>query len=109
MVEDMTQLMRNYRPNLRVISSLSAVTLDDVARETGVSKSTVSRALCDAPNVSTKTREIVREAAERLGYVPNDAARELAARRTVVVARMMAENAMAEAEMDAEEPQRRLG
>jgi DNA-binding LacI/PurR family transcriptional regulator len=107
----MTQFLRTARPNLRVISSLSAVTLDDVARETGVSKSTVSRALCDAPNVSAKTRETVREAAERLGYVPNDAARELAARRTVVVARMMAENAALESDIDTDEsmPERRLG
>jgi DNA-binding LacI/PurR family transcriptional regulator len=107
----MTQFLRTARPNLRVISSLSAVTLDDVARETGVSKSTVSRALCDAPNVSAKTRETVREAAERLGYVPNDAARELAARRTVVVARMRAENAALESDIDTDEsmPERRLG
>lgn len=107
----MTQLRLTARPNLRVISSSSAITLDDVARETGVSKSTVSRALCDAPNVSAKTREVVREAAERLGYVPNDAARELAARRTVVLARMLAENADLAAEMDADEalPERRLG
>jgi DNA-binding LacI/PurR family transcriptional regulator len=81
--------------DLRLVSAPSAITLKDVSREAGVSKSTASRALCDAPNVKAETRAMVRKVAERLGYVPNDAARALAARRTVVVAAMLAADAAA--------------
>lgn len=47
----------------------------DVAADVGVSQATVSRALRDDPSVAEKTRLRVREAAERLGYVPNDLGR----------------------------------
>lgn len=49
----------------------------DVARLAGVSVSTVSRALTAPDQVSATTRERVLEAAERLGYTPNPAARGL--------------------------------
>lgn len=77
-------------PTSRPGSPLHAPTIGDVADAAGVSKSTVSRALCDAPNVRPETRERVRVAATRLGYVPNDAARALAARRAVVLAQATA-------------------
>ncbi len=47
------------------------LTLDDVAREAGVSKMTVSRALRAASECSEETRIRVRAAAERIGYKPN--------------------------------------
>jgi hypothetical protein len=78
----MTMLTDHYvRPNLRIVTA--EVTLEHVSREAGVSKSTASRALCDAPNVRSETRERVRRIAESLGYVPNEAARQLAARRVI--------------------------
>ncbi len=43
----------------------------DVAAETGVSISTVSRALKNHPGISGETRERVRQAAERLDYRPD--------------------------------------
>ncbi|MEI4472137.1 LacI family DNA-binding transcriptional regulator [Frigidibacter sp. MR17.24] len=54
------------------------VTLEDVAGATGLSRAQVSRALRGDPGVKESTRQIVREAADRLGYVPNLAARHLA-------------------------------
>lgn len=53
-----------------------------LAAETGLSIATVSRALNDNPAVSAKTKQIVVEAAERIGYVPSAAARALATART---------------------------
>ncbi|MFB7044843.1 LacI family DNA-binding transcriptional regulator [Streptomyces microflavus] len=53
------------------------VTLLDVARAAGVSKSTVSDALQGSGRVAEATRERVRAVAEDLGYRPNSAARRL--------------------------------
>ena len=59
--------------------------LADVARASGVSLATASRALAEPDLVRAKTRERVREAASMLGYVPHGAARALASRRTRVI------------------------
>jgi DNA-binding LacI/PurR family transcriptional regulator len=53
-------------------------TIDDVAREAGVSTATVSRALRDHPYVAEGTRAKVREAAARLHYIANPNAARLA-------------------------------
>ena len=58
------------------------ITLADVAARAGVSLATASRALADDTRISAATRTVVREAARRLGYVPNVAARSLRARQT---------------------------
>ena len=56
--------------------------LKDLARECGVSVATVSKALNGQHDISDATRARVREAAERLGYVPNMAARSMKTNRT---------------------------
>jgi LacI family transcriptional regulator len=61
------------------------VTSKDVAREANVSQPTVSRALGGDPRISASTRERVAEAARRLGYFPNVAARTLITNRTHTV------------------------
>ncbi|MFF5010508.1 LacI family DNA-binding transcriptional regulator [Streptomyces phaeochromogenes] len=58
------------------------MTIREVAKEAGVSPSTVSRALAPGGTVSEVTRERVRAAADRLGYRPNRAARGLITGRT---------------------------
>ncbi|WP_069386593.1 LacI family DNA-binding transcriptional regulator [Cellulosimicrobium cellulans] len=58
------------------------VTVRDVARESGVSISTVSRALSEPGRVAPETRDRVVAAATRLGYRPNRAASGLRAGRT---------------------------
>ena len=56
--------------------------LKDLAKECGVSVATVSKALNDQPDISPATRERVRAAAHRMGYMPNAAARSLKTNRT---------------------------
>ena len=53
-------------------------TLDDVAREAGVSQQTVSRVLNNPGVVSERTREKVIRAMQTLRYVPNRSAQLLA-------------------------------
>ncbi|MFF0745675.1 LacI family DNA-binding transcriptional regulator [Streptomyces sp. NPDC004111] len=57
-------------------------TLADVAREAGVSKATASRALMRPEMVAAATLAKVRDAADRLGFHPNPAARALTTGRT---------------------------
>jgi LacI family transcriptional regulator len=47
------------------------VTLTDIAKKTGFSVMTVSYALRNHPKISDATRRRIRQAAERLGYVPD--------------------------------------
>ena len=61
------------------------VRLRDVARAAGVSTASASRALSAPPLVSPGLRARILAAAERLGYVPNLAARSLATRRSRLV------------------------
>jgi LacI family transcriptional regulator len=60
----------------------SQPTIADVARESGVSISTVSRILNESPLVAEETVGKVRGTIQRLGYSPHSAARNLALRRT---------------------------
>src|SRR5918911_2687715 len=60
-------------------------TIQELARKTGVSVATVSRALNGSPEVSDATRERILSLAEQLDYTPNAAARQLVRRRSHVV------------------------
>lgn len=53
------------------------VTIKDIARELGISPSTVSRALKDHPDISRATRESVNELARRWNYRPDPIALSL--------------------------------
>ena len=55
----------------------SRVTLKDVANECGYTANTVSRAMRDDPHLPPATRQLIRKAAERLGYIPNKMASSL--------------------------------
>ena len=61
------------------------VTLEDVARMSGVSRATASRALNGHARVSADVRTRVRMIADQLGYRPNSAARSLASGRAGVL------------------------
>jgi LacI family transcriptional regulator len=61
------------------------VTLEDMARCLGLSRSTISRALNDHPRVSEDTKERVRALAEEMGYIPDEIAKGLRLRETRVL------------------------
>ena len=60
-------------------------TIADVARKAGVSVSTAARVLSGRGYAADETRRQVLEAAEELGYVPNQIARSLRTRQTRLV------------------------
>lgn len=62
-----------------------ATTLRDIAEHCGVAISTVSRALRNDELVTSSTRQRIAEAARRMGYEPNVAARTLVGSRTNTV------------------------
>ena len=61
------------------------VTIKDIAKELGISPSTVSRALKDHPDISTKTKDKVKGLAKKLKYRPNEIALSLKHRKTKVI------------------------
>lgn len=63
------------------------ITLDDVAREAGVSRATASRSLNGSDRtVRTESKRLVEAAAARLGYVANAAAQATARGRSTTIA-----------------------
>jgi LacI family transcriptional regulator len=72
-------------PRPRAAANGGRVTIDDVAREAGVSTATVSRVLNDAPQIRAETRQRVAAVVERLNYRPSATAQSLATGRTLVI------------------------
>lgn len=58
------------------------LTIKDIARDLGVSVSTVSRALKDHPDISTETKNMIKNYAEQLNYRPNVLALSLRKQKT---------------------------
>ncbi len=69
-----------------------APTLEDVAREAGVSRSTASRAINGGLRVSPEAQAAVDDAVARLRYTPNRAARSLVTKRTDSIALVVPES-----------------
>ena len=68
-------------------------TLKDIAKELGVSVTTVSRALNDKPDISAEMKQRVVEKAQALGYVSNTLARQLRTQRTNTIGVVISDNA----------------
>jgi LacI family transcriptional regulator len=68
------------------IENKTQPTINDVAAEAGVSKKTVSRVINGSPLLAETTRTKVKQAIEKLGFVPNPQARALALRRNFLIA-----------------------
>ncbi|MFM9876532.1 MAG: LacI family DNA-binding transcriptional regulator [Rhodoglobus sp.] len=79
--------MTLHSPGRRV-----APTLEAVAAEAGVSRSTVSRVVNGSEKVRPDVVTAVTAAIERLNYVPNRAARSLANRQTMAIALVVPED-----------------
>jgi DNA-binding LacI/PurR family transcriptional regulator len=62
-----------------------SVTINEIARECGVSIATVSRVLNDSQSVAPRTRERIQETIDRRGYSPNALARSLVARHSMTL------------------------
>ena len=58
------------------------VTIEDLSKKLGLSRSTVSKALNDRGDVSSETKARVRDSAREVGYQPSAAARNLRRQRT---------------------------
>ncbi|TDP88835.1 LacI family transcriptional regulator [Halanaerobium saccharolyticum] len=67
------------------------ITLKDIARMADVAESTVSRALNDKPGVGRETKLKILKIAKENNYRPNQLARGLAAKKTNMIAVIMAE------------------
>lgn len=63
----------------------SQVTIKDIARELGISPSTVSRALKDHPDISPETKKAVNDLAKELSYQPNAIALSLKHSRSYTI------------------------
>ena len=70
------------QPQVADWTSRAMPTMDDVARATGFSQMTVSRAFLESSPIRKETREKILEAAARLGYFHNKAASTLASPRS---------------------------
>lgn len=68
-----------------------AVTIKDIAKELGLSTSTVSRALRDSYEISPETKKLVLEYAEKINYRPNPIALSLKEKRTRSIGIIVAE------------------
>jgi len=68
------------------------LTLEDIARQAGVSRSTVSRVVNNHPNVSPEVRKNVLKTIRTTGYHPNAAARSLASQRSWMLGLVLPRN-----------------
>lgn len=73
------ELLPGEKPTLKTISRLS-----------GMAVPTVSRALNDAPDIKSDTKKLIREIADKIGYVPNRAGVRLRTGRTNVISLVLA-------------------
>ena len=76
---DAAQTKREERPTLKTIARIS-----------GLAMTTVSRALGDAPDISSDTKERVRKIADEIGYIPNRAGVRLRTGKTNVISLVLA-------------------
>lgn len=62
-----------------------SVTIIDIAKLLGVSKSTVSRALKNHPDISQSTKDKINELAKQLNYIPNSMAVSFRQKRSKII------------------------
>ena len=67
-------------------ASNKPVTIKSIAKELGISFSTVSKALNNNPLVKEETRRLVLDTAKEMGYTPNSLAKGLRSNSTKTIA-----------------------
>jgi len=67
------------------VAGVIALTIRDIARMAGVSRSTVSLAINDSPKVSEETKRRIMEICDAVDYQPNAMARGLVAKTSKIV------------------------
>jgi DNA-binding LacI/PurR family transcriptional regulator len=72
---------------------MSQLTIEDIARLTGVSRSTVSRVLNGQPRVRTAVRDQVKKVISTYGYTPQVAARQLVTQKARTIGIVSPDNA----------------
>jgi LacI family transcriptional regulator len=91
-------LPRNFNTNFFILRNsllgdlVAELTLEDIAKTAGVSRSTVSRVINDHPNVREDVRKRVLAVIEKTGYHPNAAARTLAGNRSQMIGLVLPRN-----------------
>jgi len=70
---------------LREENAQLPVTIKDIAKVTGVSHTTVSRALKGHPSISPETTERIQKLAQEMGYVPSAVAQSLLTQQTQTI------------------------
>ena len=80
-----TQKKPTLQKETRVEKESIKVSLSNVAQHAGVSTATVSRVLNTPEKVSESTRLAVKKSIEKLGYIPDGAARALATRQSRII------------------------
>ena len=67
------------------MKSKKNITLADIAETLDVSKVTVSKALRNHPDISEAKKDLVRQTALKLGYIPNFMARNLSSKKSYTI------------------------
>lgn len=72
---------------------MSQLTIEDIARLAGVSRSTVSRVINGQPSVRPTVRDRVQDVISTYGYTPQAAARQLVTQKTSTIGLILPDNA----------------
>jgi len=80
-----------YLYTIKATMQSHRVTIKDIARELGVSPSTVSRAIKDHPDISPETKKLVNDLVEKLKYRPNAMALSLRSSKSKLIALIVPE------------------
>jgi DNA-binding LacI/PurR family transcriptional regulator len=64
---------------------MKKVNQKDIAASLNISRVTVTKALKDHPDIAVKTRELIKQKAKELGYVPDFIGRSLSSKRTHII------------------------
>ena len=68
---------------------MKRLTLEEIGKLAGVSRSTVSRVINNHPNIRSEVRERVQKVIDETGYQPNSAARSLASKQSKILGLIM--------------------